>query len=155
MDKGVLDFGILLDPANLSEYEHIRIPVKDTGGVLIRRDSPLAGKESLKPEDLWDKPLILSRQHQEGGLFYTWLQKGAAELNIAATYNLLYTCALMVEEGLGYAVCRGGTISAISENLCFIPFEPKHEVGVSLVWKKYSPQRKAAEKFLCELRKML
>ena len=106
LDKGVLDFGVLLDPANLTEYEHLRIPAKEIGGVLMRKDSPLAGKGHLKPEDLWDKPLILSRQHQEGGILSTWLQRDFSELNIAATYSLLYTCALMVEEGLGYDVCR-------------------------------------------------
>lgn len=155
LDKGVLDFGILLDPTNLSEYEHIRIPAKDVGGVLMRADSPLAGKGRVCPEDLWDKPLILSRQHQEGGIFSTWLQKDFSELNIVATYSLLYNCAFMVEEGLGYAICRGETISGLSDNLCFVPFEPRQELGMSLVWKKYSPQRRAAEKFLCELRGML
>lgn len=155
LDKGVLDFGILLDPRNLSEYEYVRIPAKDAGGILMRRDSPLAGKESLHPEDLWDKPLILSRQHQEGGIFATWLQKDFSELNIVATYSQLYTCAFMVEEGLGYAVCRGKTVSALSEDLCFVPFDPPQELGMSLVWKKYSMRRKAAEMFLHEFNDML
>lgn len=155
LDKGVLDFGVLLDPANLSEYEHLRIPAKDVGGVLMRADSPLAGKEQIHPEDLWDKPLILSRQHREGGFFSTWIHKDFSELNIVATFSLLYNCAFMVEEGLGYAVCRGENLSAISGNLRFVPFEPKQELGMSLVWKKYSPQRKPAEKFLREFREML
>lgn len=35
------------------------IPFQDIWGGLMRRDSPLAVKETVSPEDFWDKPLIL------------------------------------------------------------------------------------------------
>lgn len=69
LDKGLIDFGILLDPRDLSKYDYLRIPEKDVWGVLMRRDAPLAQKDAIRPEDLWDKPLILSRQHREGSAF--------------------------------------------------------------------------------------
>ena len=90
LDKGLIDFGILFDPKDLSKYNHLKIPKKDTWGVLMLKDAPLAQKEAVHPEDLWDKPLILSRQYREGSALAMWLNKSETDLNIVATYNLLY-----------------------------------------------------------------
>lgn len=59
LDKGLIDFGILYDSVDGNKYDSMRIPIPDVWGVLMRKDSPLAEKESVTPEDLWDKPLIL------------------------------------------------------------------------------------------------
>mgnify|MGYP005753473619 CR=1 FL=1 len=149
LDKGLLDFGIVFDPTDLSSYNHIGIPKKDRWGVLMRRDSPLANKDTICPEDLWDKPIILSRQQKEGSELSFWLKKDFSELNIVATYNLLFNGSLMVDEGLGYALCLDGIINTSgNSNLCFKPLEPSLKLGMNLVWKKYPVFSKAAEKFL-------
>lgn len=149
LDKGLLDFGIVFDPTDLSSYNHIGIPKKDRWGVLMRRDSPLANKDTICPEDLWDKPIILSRQQKEGSELFFWLKKDFSELNIIATYNLLFNGSLMVDEGLGYALCLDGIINTSgNSNLCFKPLEPSLKLGMNLVWKKYPVFSKAAEKFL-------
>lgn len=62
LDKGLLDFGVLLGDIDKIKYHYLELPMKDTWGVLMRRDSPLAQQERILPQDLWDKPLILSRQ---------------------------------------------------------------------------------------------
>lgn len=64
LDKGLIDFGLLFTEIDPQKYEAIPVPVKDTWGVLMRKDSSLAEKETICPEDLWDKPLIVS--HQRG-----------------------------------------------------------------------------------------
>ena len=58
LDKGLLDFGILLEPVDISKYDCLRLPMQDTWGVLMRKDAPLAHKQRIAPEDLWHKPLI-------------------------------------------------------------------------------------------------
>lgn len=149
LDKGLLDFGIVFDPTDLSSYNHISIPKKDRWGVLMCKDSPLANQDTICPEDLWDKPIILSRQQKEGSELSLWLKKDFSELNIVATYNLLFNGSLMVDEGLGYALCLDGIINTSgNSNLCFKPLEPSLKLGMNLVWKKYQVFSKAAEKFL-------
>ncbi len=32
LDRGMLDFGILIEPADLSKYNHLKIPAKDSSG---------------------------------------------------------------------------------------------------------------------------
>ena len=62
LDKGLLDFGILIQPADISKYDFLNLPEKDLWGVIMRKDSPLAEKEFIEKEDLIGLPLICSRQ---------------------------------------------------------------------------------------------
>ena len=62
LDKGLLDFGVLIQPIDLSKYEHLILPDKDVWGVIARKDSPLAQKNSATLKDLTGVPLITSRQ---------------------------------------------------------------------------------------------
>ena len=61
----------------------------------------------------------------------------------------------MVDEGLGYALCLDKIINVTDTTLCFKPFEPKLEVGMNIVWKKYQILSKASEKFLEKLKEIL
>ena len=105
LDKGLIDFGIIFATPDTKKYEVLKLPSKDIWGVLMRKDSPLAEKESVSPEDLWDQPLLISQQETEGGRMSRWMKRRLSELNIIMTYNLLFNASLLVEEGLGYAVC--------------------------------------------------
>ena len=62
LDKGLLDFGLLIQPTDIAKYDCLSLPTKDTWGVILRRDSPLAAKQSIRAEDLAGEPLIFSRQ---------------------------------------------------------------------------------------------
>lgn len=156
LNKGLIDFGVLFDPTDLSEYNHLRIPTKDEWGVLMRRDSPLAEKEYITPEDLWEKPLIISRQQKEGSALSIWLKQDFSKLNIVATYSLLYNGSLMVEEGIGYALCLNHIVNPTGESsLCFRPLSPKLDMGLNVVWKKYQLLNKASEKFLERLQSLI
>ncbi len=152
LDNGLLDFGILLDPVDISKYDYLRFPMQDVWGVLMRKDSPLAKKEGICPEDLWDKPLILSRQNE----LSAWLKKPSSSLHVAATYNLIYNASLMVDEGLGYALTLDKLINITGESsLCFRPLMPRLEVGINLAWKKHQVFSKASEIFLEAFRSFL
>lgn len=152
LDKGLLDFGILLGDIDKTKYNYMELPMKDVWGVLMQRSSPLAQQSSVSPKDLWDKPLILSRQSENKSGLYHWLQKDPAELHSVATYNLIYNASLMVDEGMGYAFTLDKLVNTTGSNLCFRPLNPKLELGMYLVWKKYQLFSKASELFLEYLR---
>lgn len=152
LDKGLIDFALLLEPVDISKYSYLKFPVKDVWGVLMRRDCPLAQKKSISPKDLRDMPLIVSRQALDGSELTQWLKSGNEQLNIVSTYNLVYNASLMVDEGLGVALCLDKIINASGDSsLCFRPLKPRLEVGMSLVWKKYQVFSKAAEKFILKM----
>lgn len=156
LDKGLIDFGIFIEPFDLSKYEYLRLPLYDTWGVLMRKDSPLAEKEFITPEDLWDKPIIRSRQSIGKNKVSEWFGKSDEELNIVATGNLLYNMSLLVEEGLGYAVSLDKIINTSgNSNLCFRPLFPELISHLDIAWKKYQVFPKCTEIFLKRLREIL
>ncbi len=157
LDKGLLDFGILIQPADLSKYDYINIPAKDTWGVVMRKDSPLAEKKRIQKEDLLPLPLICSRQaisqERSTNEFVKWFGEDFDKLDIVTTFNLVYNAAIMVDAGIGYAITIDKIANtAESSNLCFRPLEPHLDSGLNIVWKKYQVFSTAAELFLQRLR---
>ena len=149
LDKGLIDFGMIFGTPDTDKYEALKLPSKDIWGVLMRKDSPLAEKESVSPEDLWNQPLLISQQETEGGRISQWMKRSLSELDIIMTYNLLFNASLLVEEGLGYAICFDRIINTSGDSkLCFRPLTPTIEVEMYMIWKKYQVFSKAAEKFL-------
>lgn len=152
LDRGLIDFGVVYSPVDTSIYNTIKIPVHDTWGVLMRKDSPLAQKDTVQPQDLMDKPLILSAQKADAWPMSNWFGQDISKLNVVATYNLVFNASLLVEEGLGYAVCFDKLINVSGDsNLCFRPLSPTIEAKASIIWKRYQVLSKAAECFLNEL----
>ena len=154
LDKGLVDFGVFVGPADLSRYEYVRLPVTDVWGVLMRSDHPLAGKKTLGPEDVAGIPLFCSRQHLVANEISGWMGESFDTLNVVGTYNLLYNASVMVEAGMGCALCLDGIIRCEKGGaLCFRPLEPRLEVGLAVAWKKYQVLSRAAEQFLDALQK--
>ena len=156
LDKGLLDFGVLIQPVDLSKYDNITLPDKDVWGVVMRKDCPLAQKAYVELEDLRGLPLINSRQAMRKisgkNDFIDWFQGEFENLNTVATINLVYNAAIMVKEGIGYAITLDKLVDTSSESiLCFRPLKPKLESGLDIVWKKYQVFSPAAKLFLEKL----
>ena len=156
LDKGLLDFGLILGTPDYKKYNVLKLPGKDIWGVFMRKDDPLAKKEAISPEDLWDKPLLMSQEQADGGTLIEWIKKSASSLNITATYNLLFNASLFVEEGLGYAISLDKIINTSGNSkLVFRPLTPPMENEMYLIWKNYQVFSKPAEKFLQTFKDML
>ena len=149
LDRGLIDFGVMVDLADIGQYHALRLPLADRWGVLMRRDSPLAEKESISPADLKGLPLLCSQQMLEKkGVIGEWL-KAVGRLNVRATYNLVYNATLMVQEGIGYAVSLEKLINTTGESaLCFRPLQPEVRTNLDLVWKKHAVFSKPSLCFL-------
>lgn len=156
LDKGLLDFGLLAGAADVEKYNYIQLPIADTWGVLMRKDSPLSEKKSICCEDLWDKPLILSHQSSANSEMRSWLKKGEKKLNIVLTYDLIYNASHFVKKGFGYAIALDKIINTTGDSeLCFRPLSPVMEANLCIVWKKYQIFSKASNAFLKTLQNEL
>lgn len=153
LDRGLLDFGLLFGEIDLSKYDSLKVPAADRFGVLMRQDDPLAAKALIQPEDLWEKPLIVSRQSVHDNNLPDLLHCSQEKVNIAATYNLLFNGSIMVEEGMGYAICLDHIINVSgNSSLCFRPLAGSFDLPMHIVWKKYQIFTKAADQFLQAMR---
>ena len=122
----------------------------------MRKDSPLADKEMIIAEDLWDKPLIISHQTSINSEMFSWLKTDLSRLNIVATYDLIYNASWFVRKGIGYVIALDKIINtAGNSSLCFRPLFPALEAGLCIVWKKYQVFSRASNAFLNKLKKEL
>lgn len=153
LDKGLLDFVILIQPADLSKYHSVPLPEKDVWGVITRKDSPLAVKGAITRQDLLGQPLILSRQAIRRSAakneFIGWFGEDFDRLQVVATFNLVYNAAILAREGIGHVVSLEGLIDTTEAgDLRFRLLEPRLETGLNIVWKKHQVFSPAAEIFL-------
>lgn len=157
LDKGLLDFGLLIQPTDITKYDYLHIPAKDSWGVIMLKDSPLAQKSKINVHDLANLPLIFSRQvlqsRMETNELAKWFGDEWKNLHIVTTFNLVYNAAVMAKQGIGYVVTLDKLAdTSDSSPLCFRPLSPKIESGLDIVWKKYQIFSPAAELFLNKLK---
>ena len=157
LDRGLLDFGILIQPTDLSKYNFLTLPVQDVWGIIMPENCQLAQKKSILKEDLAGVPLICSRQllgasATEAG-FRKWFGGDFDKLNITVTYNLVFNAALLAEKEAGYVLSLDGLVATAGTGLCFRPLAPRLVSALDVVWKKYPVFSPAAEVFLKALRR--
>ena len=63
-----------------------------------------------------EQSIIRANQDDSKGTLTAWINKELSELEIVATYNLLFNASLMVEEGLGYAIGLDKIINTAGNN---------------------------------------
>ena len=149
LDKGLIDFGILIDLADLSRYNTLRLPDCDVWGVLLRKDDALAQKESVTAEDLQNVPLICSRQSMRKMSLPAWFGGDMEHLHIRAVYNLIYNATLLVRAGMGCAITIDKLINTSGDSdLCFRPLSPTLETHLDMAWKKHAVFSRPAQIFL-------
>ncbi len=152
LDKGLLDMGFLLEPEITPRYDYKKFPLREAWGILMRKDSPLADVETISFAMLADLPLIMPSQTSNRGRMKAYFTEANVNPHVVSTYNLIYNAGLMVEAGIGYALCIDELINtAGSHPLTFRPLSPELYSDVYLFTKKYQVFSKAAKLFLSRL----
>lgn len=149
LERGLLDLGLVLEPVDTAKFEYVRLPQKETWGLLLRKDHELAEKETLTVEEIRQYPLIMPGRENAKNEVLHWLQCEESHLNIPAYYNLLSNAALLVEAGMGCAVCLDGALSIHADpDLCFRQILPEHTTRSVILWKKNHLFSQAASLFV-------
>ncbi|RHP29706.1 LysR family transcriptional regulator [Lachnotalea sp. AF33-28] len=146
IERGLLDFGLVLEPIDIRKYDFLSAPMKERWGIWVRTDSILAKKETVGPKDLVGIPLIASANEFALSELGKWFGEYYRQLDIVATGNLLYNEAMFAKDGIGTVL--GIELDCSYDYLHFIPLSPALESSSVLIWKKdqiYSP---AATAFL-------
>lgn len=159
IDNGLLDFGVTMQPTDLSKYNSINLPGQDNWGIIMRKDSKLAQKEFVTFEDMEKVPLILAKRvlskPAPDNEFYRWINEKKDKLNIAATHTLFYNGTILVEQGIGYMFTLNNLANTSkTSNLCFRPIKPVISAKWDVIWKKYQVFSPAAKLFLEKLKEI-
>lgn len=149
LDRGLLDFGIIVEPIDFDKYNYLELPIKDTWGILMQKTSHLARKEYIYPEDLLNKPLYSSNELLNIPCIKEWMGDLYLNFNPVMTFNLTTNAALMIESSGGYVFTfEGLSYTGDSDPLTFRQLYPKIQSNLYLIWRKYETFSNCANKFL-------
>lgn len=149
LDLGVLDIGILTEPAEIAKYDFAYLPIVDEWGAIIERRHPLAQQSEIYPSDLLKEKLILPRRDVFQTEITGWLGKERGKANVFATHSLLTNAVLLVERGLGCAVGPKYSYEYCKSDKCvWIPFAPRRYLRHVMVWRKNAQLAPAVKKFI-------
>ena len=149
IERGNMDFGVLLEPVSMEKFEYIRLSGKERWVVLMRKDSPLAQYDAIRAEQLEDVPLVLPRRLNVQGELANWFQDSFERLNVAYTSNLTINTALLVQKGYACAVTVDGSMPfGEKAQIVSRPLDPPLCGTVAFAWKRDQPMNTAAKKFV-------
>lgn len=149
LDQGLLDFGFLLEPIDVTKFDYIRMPEKERWGLLMQVDHPLAKKDYISREDLFSIPLITSDRLSIQKELENWLGDDFSKLDIFATYNIITNVVMLVNKGVASALTIEGAVNLFeSHRVVFKPLYPELAMTSVLAWKKFQPNFGTAGKFL-------
>lgn len=156
LERGLIDFALLLEPVNLDKYEWLRMPISDRVGVAVAADGPWAALDAATPSEIAEMPLLLSSRTSNKAVDLAAWSSGAIDvdnLNIVGRFDLIGNASYLVRSG---AACAMGIDHLLqlddASDLRFIPLDPPMEIASFLVWKKYRLRSRACEELLCRLR---
>ena len=128
---------MIIEPANIYKYNHLSLPYQDLWGIYIKKEHPLALKESITPQDLIDVPLLCSSQELKYKQIENWANSYFSKYHIIATYNLIYNASILTKECNGAVISLKNLIDTSNESsLCFRPLEPQITSSLAFIWKK-------------------
>jgi DNA-binding transcriptional LysR family regulator len=109
------------------------------GAIVLHETHPLAGKNTVQPEDLKDDPLIIISESESSSGNRALLQflemNGFHPLSIKQAPNL-ESILLYLELGVGYSVLSRYNRLYRNPSLQFIDLPHSPEIGVVAAWKK-------------------
>lgn len=151
LERGLLDFAVIVHSADLSKYHYMKVPDGDIMGLIMPKEHRLAANPYVELTDILDEPLICSRQSLTED-YPRWFGEQMDRLNIVATFNLIYNAAVLVKQGLGVALSFDRLVdTGPASPLCFRPINPPLHVEMYIIWRKYQEFTPIAEMLLKEM----
>ena len=151
LDKGILDFAVLVETPDYRKYNVLEFPETDRWVAVMHKDHPLAAKKAITVDDLIGVPLFCSEQSWNADI-PRWAGDKMKDLQLEGSFQLSYNGAIFASEGLGILLSFDKLINTGSDSdLVGIPLVPALENKMYLVWKKYQVFSPIAEKFIAQL----
>ena len=152
LNNGLIDFAVIYTDVDHALYQAIELPAEDQFGLLMHKNAKLSAKDAIEWSDLKGLPLMISRSSEP----YLSSSGMLSSMHIIATYNLIYNASLMVEDGVGYALCFDKLINTAGDSpLVFRPLTPPLSAKGTLIWKKYQIFSPAVQLFIDQMQEII
>lgn len=153
LDTGAVDFAVIIGNLPLDNYASLQLPEKDTWGVLMTKDDPLAKKSAITAEDIVGRNVLNSQQAENRKYFDSWFGNYKEQINIIGTVNLNFNGTLLVKNKAAIMLTLDKLANISDEsNLTFRPITPMLKQPVTVIWKRETNKSPVADLFLNRLR---
>lgn len=153
LNTGAVDFAVIIGNLPLDNYASLQLPEKDTWGVLMTKDDPLAKKNAITAEDLVGRNVLNSQQAENRKYFDSWFGNYKEQINIIGTVNLNFNGTLLVKNKAAIMLTLDKLANISDEsNLTFRPITPMLKQPVTVIWKRETNLSPVADLFLNRLR---
>ncbi|MDK6503287.1 LysR family transcriptional regulator [Lactobacillus crispatus] len=153
LNTGAVDFAVIIGNLPLDNYASLQLPEKDTWGVLMTKDDPLAKKSAITAEDLVGRNVLNSQQAENRKYFDSWFGNYKEQINIIGTVNLNFNGTLLVKNKAAIMLTLDKLANISDEsNLTFRPITPMLKQPVTVIWKRENNLSPVADLFLNRLR---
>lgn len=153
LNTGAVDFAVIIGNLPLDNYASLQLPEKDTWGVLMTKDDPLAKKNAITDEDLVGRNVLNSQQAENRKYFDSWFGNYKEQINIIGTVNLNFNGTLLVKNKAAIMLTLDKLANISDEsNLTFRPITPMLKQPVTVIWKRETNLSPVADLFLNRLR---
>lgn len=155
LEKGILDFGLVVEEPDPRKFHAIELPVEDRWVLILPKDHPLAQKAAFTFRDLQGLPLFCSAQGWHGDIA-RWSGGRTDELSLESHVTLPTNGAFFVREGLGFLLTFEGLVdTGETSSLTCRPLDPPLTAHSYLIWRRNATVTPIAERFLAVLRRLL
>ena len=155
LERGLLDFALVLEPVNLEKYEWIRMPDANRVGLTVSADGPWGALEVATPADVAKMPLLISSRTSNKAVDLVSWSGGAFsfdELDVVGSFDLIGNASHLVRSGVACAMGIDHLLQVDdASDLRFVPLEPSLKIASFVIWKKYRLRSRACEEFLRRL----
>lgn len=156
LERGLLDFALVIEPVNLEKYEWIRMPNANRVGLTVSTDGPWGALDVATPADVAKMPLLISSRTSNKAVDLVSWSSGAIsfdELDVVGSFDLIGNASHLVRSGVACAMGIDHLLQIDdASDLRFIPLEPPLEIASFVIWKKYRLRSRACEEFLRRLK---
>ena len=136
LDKGLLDFGLIVEEPDYSKYNSIKMPCEDEWGLIMPSESHLANNDVITINELKGLPLFCSQQGWKYDIA-KWCGKQISNLTLEGSFRLSFNASVFVREGLGYLLSFRHLVNTSPESgLAFRPLYPPLKASMYMIWRK-------------------
>lgn len=149
LDRGLLDFGLLLEPVDMARYEFLPLPTTERWVAVMAPGDALATLSEVRPSDLEGRVLSLPIRPGVQSIVGNWL--GDFQEKVIARYNVNLggSAAPLASEGYATLLCVEGCVAHWDPaRYRAVPLAPALESSSVLAWKRGIRHTAAVQAFV-------
>lgn len=155
-ESGLVDVAALLEPTDLSRFEHVRLPRREEWAAVVPRGTRLECLGAVGPADLRGVPLVVPYRASAAGVVASWYGDGYDDLDLRFSADMATNGSLVaLHAGACLLTLRGAVEGLDPRRFVVLPLDPPLTAPVVMAWRRGRVLAAAADAFVRYARERL